>query len=65
LGDSANLVFQWYQRSKPVSEHVVIPLHHGDIYVMTTRATGNNWRQTKQPTLRHAAGCAKYTGIAE
>lgn len=61
LGDTANLVFQWYQYSKTVSEPRIISLNHGDIYVMNTRATGNNWRQKKQPTLRHAAGCTKYT----
>jgi hypothetical protein len=40
---------------------VDITLNAGDVYLMSEKAVGTDWRHTKDGilTLRHAAGCAK------
>lgn len=41
---------------------IVINLNNQDIYIMTQKATGFDWRKSSLPvTFRHAAGCRKYT----
>lgn len=63
MGDSIPIHYQWYQEGKPVGENVKIKLHDGDVYAMSDKATGHDWKKRKIPTLRHATGCAKYTTI--
>lgn|SRR3990167_5549272 len=60
LGASMPLVYQWYQRSCPVGQPVRLMLNHGDLYVMSEKATGCDWRKKIICTLRHAAGAEKY-----
>jgi hypothetical protein len=38
-------------------------LNHGDIYIMSDKAVGYDWKKRKIPTLRHAAGCKKFFNI--
>lgn len=61
LGASMPLVYQWYHQSKPIGESIRIDLDHGDIYLMSEKAVGNDWKKKSIHTLRHAAGCDKYT----
>lgn len=61
LGTPINLYFRWYYKSEVVSKRVKIKLRSGDLYIMSTKAVGKDWRSTSQLTLRHAAGCNKYT----
>lgn len=63
LGESFPLHFQWFQRSAPIGERVILELAHGDMYIMSEKAVGFDWGKKVIPTLRHAAGCAKYTTI--
>eukprot|EP00301_Raphidiophrys_heterophryoidea_P020136 c4911_g1_i1.p1 GENE.c4911_g1_i1~~c4911_g1_i1.p1 ORF type:complete len:294 (-),score=66.44 c4911_g1_i1:62-943(-) len=63
LGGSHPLFYRWYQDSKPISEPHLIMLNHGDLYVMSEKAVGQDWTKKKIATLRHAAGATKYTGI--
>ena len=37
----------------------------GDVYVMTEKAVGSDWKKSTILTLRHSAGCKKYTTIKE
>lgn len=60
LGAELPLHFQWYQDNKPIGKRIKIKLNHGDIYIMSEKATGNNWKKKKIATLRHAAGCKKF-----
>ena len=57
------LYFQWFQNSEPVGERMHIPLADGDMYAMSEKAVGFDWLKKKIPTLRHAAGCDKFTVI--
>jgi len=61
LGAAMPLYFQWYHRFKPVGERLDLHLDHGDFYMMSDKATGNDWRRSSILTLRHAAGAVKVT----
>ena len=63
LGDTLPLHYQWFNNSKPVGERIELELNHGDLYVMSEKATGSDWRKRKIHTLRHAAGAKKYLTI--
>jgi hypothetical protein len=62
-GESMPMHYQWFRESIPVGERRVIPLNSGDIYVMSEKAVGTDWKKKKIFTLRHATGCNKYTTI--
>lgn len=57
LGESMKLRYCWYLRSKRISDLIEITLHDGDMYFMSDKAVGYNWKKRVYPTLRHAAGC--------
>ena len=63
LGASMPLHYQWFQQSKPIGQRIPLVLNHGDLYVMSEKATGQDWKIKKKPTLRHAAGASKYLTI--
>jgi hypothetical protein len=63
VGSSMPLYFQWYLNSKPVGMNLKIDLNSGDLYVMSEVAKGISWNKKDLYTLRHAAGCAKYTNV--
>ncbi len=60
LGAAMYLDYHWYQRHRPVGNTIPIRLHHGDLYAMSAKAVGTDWRKSVIPTLRHAAGHHKY-----
>jgi len=61
LGTKFPLCFQWFQHFVPISERMVFNLGEGDIYIMSEKAVGTDWKRSSIPTLRHSAGCDKYT----
>jgi len=63
LGEPIPLVYKWYKHAKVVSDPMVFHLEHGDMYVMSKKAVGNDWKKRNIYSLRHAAGCKKYTGL--
>lgn len=63
LGATIPLVYQWFINSKPIGIPIKINLDHGDIYIMSEKATGNDWKKKTIYTLRHAAGASKYLKI--
>lgn len=56
LGASMPICYQWYFRNKPCGEKIVIPLDGGDVYLMSEKAVGSDWKHPSKWTLRHAAG---------
>ena len=56
LGASRPIHWQWYHRSKPIGERLKFEIGAGDIYIMSEKASGFDWRRRSQKTLRHAAG---------
>lgn len=65
LGAANPIHYQWYFQSKPVREHYVIPLDGGDMYVMSEKAVGTDWKKRKLYTLRHAVGPDQFTKVTE
>lgn len=63
IGEPMNLHYQWFQRFKPIGTQQVINLSGGDVYIMSDKAVGSDWKRSVIPTLRHAAGCDAYTTI--
>jgi hypothetical protein len=62
-GNSMPLFYQWFLNSKPVGTKLKIDLDGGDLYVMSEVAKGITWNKKDVYTLRHAAGCEKYTNV--
>lgn len=54
LGGSRQLVYQWYCQSKTVGPTMIVELHHGDVYIMSHKAVGTDWKSRKITTLRHS-----------
>jgi len=63
LGASIPLCYQWYERSKPIGSRLLFNLNHGDIYIMSEKAVGTDWKKSSILTLRHAAGSDKYIDV--
>jgi|SRR3990172_808725 len=63
IGQTMPFHYQWFYHHKPIGQRFITNLNHGDIYVMSEKATGYDWKRWTVPTLRHAAGCQKYTTI--
>jgi hypothetical protein len=64
FGDSMPLHYQWFLRCKPIGARVALILHDMDLYCMSHKAVGTDWKSSSFPTLRHAAGAQKYLTIA-
>ena len=65
LGETIPLHYQWFLKSKPIGKRLVFELNDGDIYIMSEKAVGTDWKRKIIPTLRHAAGCKKYLCISK
>lgn len=59
-GKDLPLHYQWYHKGNRIWNRAIINLSHGDIYIMSEKAVGNDWKKKLFPTLRHATGAAKY-----
>lgn len=57
-----NLHYQWFLRGFAVGERIQLMLHHGDVYIMSQKSTGNDC-STSVLALKHACGSQKYTTI--
>lgn len=53
--------FQWYHRHKRVGKNMKFDLFPGDLYIMSEKSVGTDWKRSSLFTLRHATGSAKYT----
>jgi len=64
LGKPSVLRYQW--RLPNSSEHTFTPVDinigHGDVYLMSEKATGYDWRMRSKVRVVHAAGATKYIG---
>ncbi len=61
LGKPNELVFKWFKNDVHIGTVFKTILNHGDIYIMSEKAVGFDWKSRSKITLRHAAGCKKYT----
>lgn len=63
IGGNMPLHYQWFLNSKPVGKNFRIVFHHGDMYIMSDKAVGFDWKSKSILTLRHAAGCDEFVNI--
>jgi len=56
VGESMDLHFNWFVESKSVGKIFKTTLKNGDMYLMSEKAVGTDWRCRKIYTLRHSAG---------
>lgn len=64
LGAPMTLRYHW--RPPHSCEHRFAPidihLRHGDVYIMSEKATGNDWHHVERMRVVHAAGAQKFIG---
>ena len=65
LGATIPLHYHWYTKSNPIGKRVELDINHGDIYIMSEKATGFDWKKRSKITLRHAAGSEKFLRIVK
>lgn len=56
LGKSMMLRFGWFYKFYNVGGHIDIELNNGDIYVMSDKSVGFDWKKSSILSLRHAGG---------
>lgn len=56
FGASMPLYFQWFYQNSKAGSMYSLTLNHGDIYIMSSKAVGTDWKRSSIYTLRHAAG---------
>jgi len=59
IGDDFPLFYQWYYKGNPVGKRLKRILENGDVYFMSDKAVGYDWKKKNIYTLRHAAGFEK------
>ena len=66
LGTASTLRYQWRRprSSEPFGPMIDLEVRHGDVYVMSEKATGFDWMRRSQYRVVHAAGHAKYIGAS-
>lgn len=60
LGAMIPLHYTWFHKNHSVGQTCKLNLNHGDLFIMSQKAVGTDYRSASKITLRHAAGCAKY-----
>lgn len=62
IGATIPLVYQWHYQGQPVGVKMELELKDGDIYLMSDKAVGHDWKRKTIYTLRHAAGSEAFVG---
>jgi len=61
LGSEMTIHWNWFYNNQPRGDNVSLVLNPGDIYCMSEKAVGTDWKYGSKYTLRHAAGSKIYT----
>ena len=56
--------WQWFKDGMPVGKPIDIELSDGDVYIMSEKSVGAEWKKKVIYTLRHAAGAEKYRSLS-
>ena len=60
LGESMRMQWCWFKQSLAHGDKFEFVFNDGDMYVMSEKAVGADWKRRNIWTLRHAAGADKY-----
>ena len=63
--DNYPMRWQWFKDGMPVGKPIDIVLNCGDVYVMSEKAVGADWKKKSKYTLRHSAGSKKYRDLSK
>lgn len=63
--DNYPMRWQWFKDGMPVGKPIDIFLNCGDVYIMSEKAVGADWKLKSKYTLRHSAGAKKYTSLSK
>ena len=55
--------WQWFKDGMPIGNSIDIHLNSGDVYIMSEKAVGADWKLRSKYTLRHSAGAEKYRSL--
>jgi len=61
--DNYPMRWQWFKDGMPVGKSIDITLNSGDVYIMSEKAVGSDWKLSSKYTLRHSAGAKKYRDL--
>ena len=59
------LRWQWFKDGMPVGKSIDIRLNSGDVYIMSEKSVGADWKKSSLYTLRHSAGADKYRSLTK
>lgn len=62
IGKNMSLEYQWYIKSEEIGKPMRFILNHGDMYIMSQKAVGADWKLKNTATLRHSANCENVKG---
>ena len=57
---SMNLCFKWFQNSKSFGNMFETILNPGDMYIMSEKACGSDWKRRSIKSIRHCCGGSKW-----
>jgi hypothetical protein len=60
---SLPLYYQWFYKGKAVGEMKYVDLEDGDMYIMSEKAVGTDWKKKNVYTVRHATGSKKFISL--
>ena len=60
IGAAMPMKFGWFYKWKMVGKSYETIINGGDLYFMSEKAVGSDWKSSSIFTLRHAAGAKKY-----
>lgn len=63
LGSNMPLYYQWFNQGEAVGNRIQVNLNCGDIYIMSEKTVGTDWKKKTIYTLRHATGTDKFINI--
>jgi hypothetical protein len=63
--DNYPMRWQWFKDGMPVGKSIDITLNCGDVYIMSEKAVGADWKKKSLYTLRHSAGAKKYRDLSK
>ena len=62
--DNYPMRWQWFKDGMPVGKSIDVTLNCGDVYIMSEKAVGADWKLKSLYTLRHSAGAEKYRSLS-
>ena len=62
-GSNYPLRWQWFKNGMPVGKPIDVYLNSGDVYIMSEKAVGADWKLRSRYTIRHSAGAEKYRSL--